>query len=64
MEPSLSQWFIDLSPVQQAFVATCFTWFVTAVGAAFVFFFKTIDQRVLEGMLGFAAGVMLAAAYW
>jgi ZIP family zinc transporter len=50
MEPSLSQWFIDLSPVQQAFVATCFTWFVTAVGAAFVFF-KTIDQRVLDGML-------------
>jgi len=60
----LSQWFIQLSPVQQAFVATCFTWLVTAVGASFVFFFKSIDQRLLDGMLGFAAGVMLAASYW
>lgn len=57
-------WFIELSPVWQAFLATCFTWFLTAVGATAVFFFRQIDQRVLDGMLGFAAGVMIAASYW
>jgi ZIP family zinc transporter len=37
---------------------------VTALGAALVFFFRTINRRVLDGMLGFAAGVMIAASYW
>ncbi len=41
-----------------------FTWFVTALGAALVFFFKTINRKVLDAMLGFAAGVMIAASYW
>jgi ZIP family zinc transporter len=45
-------------------LATCFTWFVTALGASVVFFFKTIDRKVLDGMLGFAAGVMIAASFW
>jgi zinc transporter, ZIP family len=58
------QWFLDLSPVWQAFVATCFTWFVTALGAATVFAFRTINRRVFNGMLGFAAGVMIAASFW
>jgi ZIP family zinc transporter len=57
-------WFTELDPVLQAFLATCFTWFLTAVGAAAVFFFREIDQRVLDGMLGFAAGVMIAASFW
>ena len=57
-------WFTGLSPVLQALVATLFTWFVTALGAALVFFFKTINRKVLDGMLGFAAGVMIAASYW
>ncbi|MBD3305761.1 ZIP family metal transporter, partial [candidate division KSB3 bacterium] len=48
----------------QALLATCFTWFVTALGAAMVFFFKTISRQVLDGMLGFAAGVMIAASFW
>lgn len=48
--------FAQLDPVSQAFLATCFTWFVTALGAAMVFFFKTISRKVLDGMLGFAAG--------
>ena len=54
----------SISPVWQAFWATCFTWFVTALGAAMVFFFKTISRKVLDGMLGFAAGVMIAASFW
>ena len=57
-------WFTGLDPVLQALVATLFTWFVTALGAALVFFFKTINRKVLDGMLGFAAGVMIAASYW
>ncbi len=57
-------WFIDLSPIYQALLATCFTWMVTALGAAVVFFFKRINRQVLDGMLGFAAGVMIAASFW
>ncbi|MFC1729488.1 ZIP family metal transporter [candidate division KSB1 bacterium] len=48
----------------QAFIATCFTWFLTAAGAALVFSTKTINQKLLDGMLGFAAGVMIAASFW
>lgn len=54
----------NFSPVIQALLATCFTWFVTALGAGLVFFFKTINRKVLDSMLGFAAGVMLAASFW
>lgn len=60
----MGAWFVGLSPVLQAFLATCFTWFLTALGAGLVFFFKTINRRVLNGMLGFAAGVMIAASFW
>lgn len=60
----LTTWFINLSPVQQALAATLFTWGVTALGAALVFFFKTINRKVLDAMLGFAAGVMMAASFW
>lgn len=57
-------WFISLHPVTQALLATLFTWFLTALGAAMVFFFKEINRKVLDGMLGFAAGVMIAASFW
>ena len=58
------QWFKGLDPIMQALFATLFTWFVTALGAALVFLFKTINKKVLNGMLGFAAGVMIAASFW
>ncbi len=57
-------WFAGLHPVLQALVATCFTWAVTALGAATVFLTRTVSRRVLDGMLGFASGVMIAASYW
>ena len=60
----MGTWFATLHPVLQALLATCFTWGVTALGASLVFGFKTINRRVLDGMLGFAAGVMIAASYW
>ena len=56
--------FIELNPVIQAFLATCFTWLVTALGAAFVFFFKKIKKSIMDAMLGFAAGVMVSASFW
>ena len=57
-------WFTGLHPVVQALLATLFTWFLTALGAGLVFFFKSINRKALDGMLGFAAGVMIAASYW
>lgn len=54
----------EFSPVVQALMATGFTWFVTALGSSLVFFFKTINRKVLDSMLGFAAGVMIAASFW
>jgi ZIP family zinc transporter len=53
-----------LAPALQALIATLFTWGVTALGAGLVFFFKTINKRVLNAMLGFASGVMIAASFW
>lgn len=55
---------LDVNPVLLALVATLFTWFMTALGAGLVFFFKAINQKVLNLMLGFAAGVMIAASFW
>jgi len=57
-------WFVGLHPVWQAFIATCGTWLVTAAGAGVVFVFRTVNRKVLDLMLGFAAGVMIAASYW
>ncbi|MFK5884064.1 MAG: ZIP family metal transporter [Candidatus Izemoplasma sp.] len=57
-------WFLDLDPVIQALLGTTFTYFVTALGAAMVFPFKTISKKMFNGMLGFSAGVMIAASFW
>jgi zinc transporter, ZIP family len=51
-------------PIVQALFGTLFTWGLTALGAAGIFLTKQINRRVLDGMLGFAAGVMIAASYW
>ena len=48
----------------QALIATVFTWMVTALGAAIVVFFKKINKNVMDALLGFAAGVMIAASFW
>lgn len=56
--------FNRFTPVQQALIGTLFTYGVTAIGASLVFFFKSINKTILNGMLGFAAGVMIAASYW
>jgi ZIP family zinc transporter len=60
----LIDFFSNIHPVKAALVATLFTWFMTAAGAAPVFFAKTVNQRAMDGMLGMAAGVMIAASFW
>lgn len=55
---------LNINPILLALFATLFTWFMTAFGSSMVFFFKTINRRVHNTMLGFAAGVMIAASFW
>lgn len=54
----------QFSPLTQAMIATLFTWGVTAAGAALVFLTRTINQKLMDSLLGFAAGVMIAASFW
>ncbi len=60
----LIAYFESIDPILAAFYATLFTWGLTALGAALVFFFKTMNRAVLDGMLGFTGGVMIAASFW
>jgi ZIP family zinc transporter len=57
-------YFESIDPILAAFYATLFTWGLTALGAALVFFFKKMNRAVLDGMLGFTGGVMIAASFW
>ncbi len=57
-------YFEQLNPILGAFYATLFTWGVTALGASIVFFVKDLNRAVLDGMLGFTGGVMVAASFW
>lgn len=56
--------FGGLSPVTQAFLATLFTWGVTMLGASIVFFFREVKKGIMDALLGFSAGVMIAASFW
>jgi len=56
--------FEQFNPIIQSLFGTLFTWGVTSLGAAGVFLSKEISRKLLDGMLGFAAGVMIAASYW
>ena len=63
MEDILS-YFESLNPIKGAFIATLFTWGLTALGASLVFFVKTMNRTFLDAMLGFTGGVMVAASFW
>ena len=60
----MTTFFLQFSPITQALIATIFTWLVTAAGASLVFTTKTVNQKFMDAMLGFAAGVMIAASFW
>jgi len=64
MMNEIIDYFESLSAVKGAFLATLFTWGVTALGASLVFFFKGMNRKVFDAMLGFAGGVMVAASFW
>jgi ZIP family zinc transporter len=64
MYNDLIKYLEGIDPILAALYATTFTWLVTAAGASLVFFFKTMSRAVLDGMLGFTGGVMVAASYW
>ena len=57
-------WFINLNPILQAFIATLFTWTITILGASIVLFFKKVNKNIMDAMLGIAGGVMLSAAFF
>ena len=57
-------YFSNLSPILMAFIATLFTWFITLLGSAIVYFFKKVNKNVLDSMLSLAAGVMIAASFF
>ncbi len=61
---AIIDWLEQLNPIMQALVATLFTWGLTALGAAGVFLSKQPKKKTLDIMLGFAAGVMIAASFW
>ena len=60
----LPQWFFELNPIIQALLGGLFTWGLTALGASLVFFTKKVNYTLLDSMMGFAAGVMIAASVW
>lgn len=55
---------LTLNPILQTLLATLFTWSITLIGASLVFFFKKINKNLMDGMLGFAAGIMIAASFF
>lgn len=57
-------WFSGLDHVMQALLATVFTWLVTLLGAAVVLFFRRVNRTAMDGLMGAAGGVMLAASCW
>ena len=57
-------WFENLNPVIQALIASIFTWGVTALGSIVVCFFKEVNKKILNTILGFSAGVMIASSFW
>ena len=64
MLDALTTWFAAQPPILQSLLAGCFTWGVTALGASVVFVTRTVNRRLLDAMMGFAAGVMIAASFW
>ncbi len=61
---SMFEAFSHFHPLLQGFLGSCFTWLVTSLGAGVVLFFQHTNRKALDAMLGFAAGIMIAASFW
>jgi ZIP family zinc transporter len=57
------EFFSSLNPDLQAFIASIFTWAMTSLGSSLIFVTKSVNRKFMDGMLGFAAGVMMAATF-
>ena len=57
-------WFYNLNPIYQALIATIFTFSITCLGSSLVFIFKKTNKNIMDAMLGFAGGIMMAASFW
>ena len=64
MLDNIINYFESIDPILGAFYASIFTWILTAAGASLVFLFKGMNRALLDGMLGFTGGVMVAASFW
>jgi len=64
MFDGIVNYFESINPIGAALTAGLFTWAMTAIGAALVFVFKNPSKKLLDGMLGFTGGVMIAASFW
>jgi ZIP family zinc transporter len=60
----MEKFLLGMSHVQQAFLAACLTWAITALGAGAIFAFPDVGRSIMDALLGFASGVMIAASYW
>ena len=61
---TIIDFFESINPIIGALYATLFTWFLTALGSSLVFFIKSMNRALLDGLLGFTGGVMVAASFW
>ena len=57
-------WFINISPILQAFIATLFTFSITCLGSGLVFLFKKTNKNIMDAMLGIAGGIMMSASFF
>lgn len=58
------EFYLNSSIYVQVLIAGLFTWGITSLGSAIVFFFKNVNKNILDGMLGLSAGIMIAASFW
>ncbi|MCH8496462.1 MAG: ZIP family metal transporter [Balneolales bacterium] len=58
------EYFLSLNPLVQALIAGTFCWGMNALGAGSIFLVRTFNQKMMDGILGFAGGVMIAASFW
>ncbi len=64
MIKSILDYLLTLHPVLLGLLGSTFTWFTTAFGAGAVFFFRKVDNKIMDAMLGFSAGIMIAASFF
>jgi len=60
----MKAWFLSQPVLIQTLIGGTFTWLMTTLGAALIFFVANVPRKIFDAMLGFAAGIMLASTFW